>query len=232
MKKKRGSVRVLVVEDDESVGAFIAKGLSEHGHMAELTSTGRDGLFMATTEEFDAIVLDRMLPTLDGLTILKTLRGSGIDTPILILSALGEVDDRVEGLKNGGDDYLVKPFQFSELMARLEVIVKRQNPQQSQSNTLKVMGIELDILKHKVIKGGQVIEFQPREFRLLEYLMRHKGTLVTRTMLLEQVWDYHFDPETNVIDVHISRIRAKIDTLDEVSLIETVRGSGYIFREN
>ncbi|WP_417321180.1 response regulator transcription factor [Emcibacter sp.] len=225
-------MRILVVEDDETVRSYILKGLSEHGHTVEQVGSGRDGLFMAATEEFDAIVLDRMLPPPDGMTILKTLRASGIQTPVLILSALGDVDDRVEGLKTGGDDYLIKPFQFSELMARLEVIAKRHNPRQSAETTLKVADLELDLQKHKVTKNGQTIEFQPREFRLLEYIMRNRGKLVTRTMLLEQVWDYHFDPETNVIDVHISRIRSKIDDKGKASFIETVRGSGYIFREN
>lgn len=232
MKEREVLLRILVVEDDETVRSYILKGLSEHGHTTEQTDSGRDGLFMATTEEFDAIVLDRMLPAPDGMTILKTLRASGIQTPVLILSALGDVDDRVDGLKAGGDDYLVKPFQFSELMARLEVIAKRHNPRQSAGTILKVADLELDLLKHKVTKNGQAIEVQPREFRLLEYIMRNRGKLVTRTMLLEQVWDYHFDPETNVIDVHISRIRSKIDDKGKASFIKTVRGSGYIFREN
>jgi two-component system OmpR family response regulator len=224
-------LRILVVEDDETVSSYIVKGLREKGHTAELVNSGRDGLFMATTEEFDAIILDRMLPAPDGMTILKTLRASGIETPVLILSALGEVDDRVEGLKAGSDDYLVKPFVFSELMARLEVIAKRRIPK-AQETVLEVGALKMDLLKHKVTKAGQVIDMQPREFRLLEYLMRNKGQLVTRTMLLEQVWDYHFDPETNVIDVHISRIRSKIDDSDtKDSFIETIRGSGYIFRE-
>lgn len=225
-------LRILVVEDDETVRTYILKGLSEHGHAAKQADSGRDGLFMATTQEFDAIVLDRMLPAPDGMTILKTLRASGIQTPVLILSALGDVDDRVDGLKTGGDDYLVKPFQFSELMARLEVIAKRHNPRQPADTILKVADLELDLLKHKVTKNGQTIGLQPREFRLLEYIMQNRGKLVTRTMLLEHVWDYHFDPETNVIDVHICRIRSKIDDKGKASFIETVRGSGYIFRES
>ncbi len=224
-------MRILIVEDDHTIRSYVVKGLQENGHTVEQADSGRDGLFMATTERFDAIVLDRMLPAPDGMTILKTLRASGIDTPVLILSALGDVDDRVAGLKTGGDDYLVKPFQFSELIARLEVIIKRQHPRQAHEKTLRAHNIELDLIKRKVTKAGKPIEFQPREFRLLEYLMRHKGQLVTRTMLLEQVWDYHFDPETNVIDVHISRIRSKIDDKDKPSMIETVRGSGYIFME-
>lgn len=225
-------MRILVVEDDPTIRTYILKGLSENGHRAEEAVTGRDGLFMATTESFDAIVLDRMLPAPDGMTILKTLRASNIDTPVLILSALGEVDDRVDGLKAGGDDYLVKPFAFSELMARLEVIAKRRNPKQAKETVLRAGNLKMDLLKHRVTKTGQTVDLQPREFRLLEYLMRYKGQLVTRTMLLEKVWHYHFDPETNVIDVHISRLRAKIDPLDSTdSVIETVRGAGYILRE-
>ena len=225
-------LRILVIEDDDTVRNFIVKGLKEHGHTAEQADSGRDGLFLATTEEFDAIVLDRMLPAPDGMTILKTLRASKIETPVIILSALGEVDDRVEGLKTGCDDYVVKPFVFSELMARLEVVTKRYSSQQSVDSAIKVADLELNLIKRKVIKNGKVLSFQPREFRLLEFLMRHKGQLVTRTMLLDQVWDYHFDPETNVIDVHISRIRSKIDDDTNKSFIETVRGSGYIFRES
>jgi two-component system OmpR family response regulator len=221
----------LVVEDDRDARSFIVKGLEEKGHQAEQAETGRDGLFLATTETFDVIVLDRKLPAPDGMTILKTLRASGNETPVLILSALGEVDDRVEGLNAGGDDYLVKPFAFSELIARLEVIAKRRNPQKDQVTVLRSGGLEMDLLKHRVTKRGKRIDLQPREFRLLEYLMQYKGQLVTRTMMLEQVWNYHFNPETNVIDVHISRIRNKIDPMESgESYIETVHGAGYIFR--
>lgn len=226
-------MRILVVEDDATVRSYILKGLEEHGHTAESADNGRDGLFMATTEKFDAIVLDRMLPAPDGLTIVKVLRESQIRTPVLILSALGDVDDRVAGLKSGGDDYLVKPFAFSELMARLEVIARRADPVQEQKAALEAGELKLDLFRRKVTKAGEVIDVQPREFRLLEFLMRHKGQLVTRTVLLEQVWDYHFDPETNVIDVHISRVRSKIDDPDsDRSYIETVRGAGYIFRDD
>ena len=226
-------MRILVVEDDETVRAYITKGLSEKGHTVEQAGSGSDGLFMATTEVFDAIILDRMLPAPDGMTVLKVLRTSGIETPVLILSALGEVDERVEGLKAGGDDYLTKPFALSELIARLEVIVKRSLPKQNHDTVLKSGGLEIDLLKHTVKKDGVTIELQPREFRLIEYLMRYKGQLVTRTMMLEQVWQYNFDPETNVVDVHISRIRNKIDPMDSgKSFIKTVRGSGYIFRES
>jgi two-component system OmpR family response regulator len=225
-------VRILVVEDDDTVRSYIVKGLQEHGHTAEQADCGRDGLFMATTESFDAIVLDRMLPAPDGLTILKTLRASDVQTPVLILSALGEVNERVKGLRTGGDDYLVKPFQFSELLARIEVIARRNAPRQATETDYKIADLHLDLIKRRVTKSGEPVDLKPREFRLLEYMMQHKGQLVTRTMLLEQVWDYHFDPETNVVDVHISRIRSKIDNPDEESLITTVRGSGYILRDD
>ena len=225
-------MRILVVEDDDTVRSYIVKGLQEHGHTVEQADCGRDGLFMATTESFDTIVLDRMLPAPDGLTILKTLRASDIETPVLILSALGEVHERVEGLRTGSDDYLVKPFQFSELLARIEVIARRRTPRQPSETEYQVADLHLDLIKRRVTKNGQLIDIKPREFRLLEYLIQHKGQLVTRTMLLEQVWDYHFDPETNVVDVHISRIRSKIDSPGEGSLISTVRGSGYILRED
>jgi two-component system OmpR family response regulator len=225
-------VRILAVEDDDTVRSYIVKGLQEHGHTAEQADCGRDGLFMATTESFDAIVLDRMLPAPDGLTILKTLRASDVQTPVLILSALGEVNERVKGLRTGGDDYLVKPFQFSELLARIEVIARRNAPRQATETDYKIADLHLDLIKRRVTKSGEPVDLKPREFRLLEYMMQHKGQLVTRTMLLEQVWDYHFDPETNVVDVHISRIRSKIDNPDEESLITTVRGSGYILRDD
>ncbi len=225
-------MRILVVEDDDTVRSYIVKGLQEHGHTAEQADCGRDGLFMATTESFDAIVLDRMLPAPDGLTILKTLRASDVQTPVLILSALGEVNERVKGLRTGGDDYLVKPFQFSELLARIEVIARRNAPRQATETDYKIADLHLDLIKRRVTKSGEPVDLKPREFRLLEYMMQHKGQLVTRTMLLEQVWDYHFDPETNVVDVHISRIRSKIDNPDEESLITTVRGSGYILRDD
>ncbi len=225
-------MRILAVEDDDTVRSYIVKGLQEHGHTAEQADCGRDGLFMATTESFDAIVLDRMLPAPDGLTILKTLRASDVQTPVLILSALGEVNERVKGLRTGGDDYLVKPFQFSELLARIEVIARRNAPRQATETDYKIADLHLDLIKRRVTKSGEPVDLKPREFRLLEYMMQHKGQLVTRTMLLEQVWDYHFDPETNVVDVHISRIRSKIDNPDEESLITTVRGSGYILRDD
>jgi two-component system OmpR family response regulator len=222
-------MRVLVIEDDSDTLAYIAQGLDQHGHVVDNSSDGKDGLFKALEESYDAIVLDRMLPGLDGLSLLQTLRSSGNNTPVLILSALGEVDDRVEGLRRGGDDYLTKPFAFSELLARLEALVRRGDAEAVETK-LRVADLEMDLLARTVQRGGQIIELQPREFRLLEYLMRHSAQVVTRTMLLEKVWDYHFDPQTNVIDVHISRLRGKIDKDFDQPLIHTVRGVGYVLR--
>ena len=221
-------MRVLLIEDDPHTAAFIGKGLREDGHTVEHAGDGRQGLFLATTENFDAIVLDRMLPALDGLVLLQTLRGAGNRTPLLLLTALGEVDHRVEGLRAGADDYLVKPFAYSELSARLDSIVRRQREDaQREPTRLSVGDLELDLLARDARRAGKRIELQPREFRLLEYLMRQAGRVVTRTMLLEAVWDYHFDPQTNVIDVHISRLRQKIDHGFERPLLHTVRGAGY-----
>jgi len=221
-------MRVLLIEDDPHTAAFIAKGLREDGHTVEHAGDGKQGLFLATTETFDAVVLDRMLPGLDGLVLLQTLRGAGNRTPLLLLTALGEVDHRVEGLRAGADDYLVKPFAYSELSARLDSIVRRQREEaQREPTRLSVGDLELDLLGRDARRAGKRIELQPREFRLLEYLMRQAGRVVTRTMLLEAVWDYHFDPQTNVIDVHISRLRQKIDHGFERPLLHTVRGAGY-----
>ncbi|WP_299375954.1 response regulator transcription factor [uncultured Kiloniella sp.] len=226
-------MRILYVEDDQEVLRYISNGLKQEGHNLDTADNGKDGLFLATTENYDVIIVDRMLPELDGLTIIRTLRGSDNHTPVLILSALGEVDDRVKGLRSGGDDYLVKPFAFAELLARIEVLAKRNGPQGSQQETqLIAQDLEVDLLSRKVRRGGQAIELQSREFRLLEYLLKHKGQVVTRTMLLENVWDYHFDPQTNVIDVHISRLRGKVDKDFDVSLIKTIRGAGYIIEDN
>lgn len=224
-------MKILVIEDDALVAAYIQKGLKEHGHTVDHADNGKDGLFLATTESYDALVVDRMLPRLDGLSLIKTMRGAGNATPALILSALGEVDDRVMGLRAGGDDYLTKPFAFTELMARLEVMERRSTPQTSETVKLTAGKIEMDLLAHKVTCNGKPIIIQSREFRLLEYLLRNKGRVVTRTMLLEHVWDYHFDPQTNVIDVHISRLRGKIDADGESSIIKTVRGAGYIIED-
>ena len=221
-------MRVLLIEDDPHTAAFIGKGLREDGHTVEHAGDGKQGLFLATTETFDAIVLDRMLPALDGLVLLQTLRGAGNRTPLLLLTALGEVDHRVEGLRAGADDYLVKPFAYSELSARLDSIVRRQREEaQREPTRLSVGDLELDLLGRDARRAGKRIELQPREFRLLEYLMRQAGRVVTRTMLLEAVWDYHFDPQTNVIDVHISRLRQKIDHGFARPLLHTVRGAGY-----
>jgi len=225
-------MRLLLIEDDADVAAYIAKGLSEAGHTVDLAHDGKNGLGLATTEDFDVMIIDRMLPGVDGLSIVKSVRAAEIHTPILILSALGEVDDRVEGLKAGADDYLTKPFAFSELDARIEVLQRRSTAGLNMDTRLKVGDLELDQLSRTASRAGKAIELQPREYRLLEYLMRHAGQVVTRTMLLEQVWDYHFDPQTNVIDVHISRIRSKIDKGYDTPLLHTVRGAGYMINEN
>ena len=222
-------MRFLIIEDDAETREFIVQGLSESGHSADETAVGREGLLLALERDYDAIVLDRMLPGLDGLSIVTTLRAEGKRTPILILSALGEVDDRVEGLTRGGDDYLVKPFAFSELLARLEALTRRRDSEGPETR-LRVADLEMDLLSRRVKRAGKTIDLQPREFRLLEYLMRHSGQVVTRTMLLEKVWDYHFDPQTNVIDVHVSRLRSKIDKGFDPPLLHTVRGAGYVLR--
>lgn len=224
-------MRVLVLEDDQETAAYIAKALTEAGHLVECAADGRDGLYLATSAEYDAVILDRMLPGLDGLSVLQALRAAKVQTPVLILSALSQIDDRVKGLRAGGDDYLTKPFAFSELLARLEALLRRPTGE-TVGTSLKVADLELDLLSRAVRRAGKVIELQPREFRLLEYLMRHAGQAVTRTMLLEGVWDYNFDPQTNVIDVHISRLRQKIDKGFERPLLHTIRGVGYALRKN
>ncbi|MGZ5120140.1 MAG: response regulator transcription factor, partial [Burkholderiales bacterium] len=204
-------MKVLVVEDNESVAGFVRKGLTEAGHVVDHANNGRDGMFLAASESYDAIIMDRMLPGgIDGLGILGALRKAENKTPILILSALSDVDERIRGLQSGGDDYLVKPFAFGELMARLDALVRRSHTSETET-TLVLDDLSLDLLSRKVMRGAKTLNLKPREFKLLEYLMRHANQVVTRTMLLENVWDYHFDPQTNVIDVHISRLRAKID---------------------
>jgi len=223
-------MQILLIEDDTDTAAYLAKGLVESGHNVNHAQDGRDGLYMALDQTYDIMIVDRMLPGLDGLSIIRTLRNADNRTPVLILSALGEVDARVEGLRAGGDDYLVKPFAFSELLARLEALVRRNAPDSKQATSLKVDNLEMNLLARSVTRNGQAIELQPREFRLLEFLMRHSGQVVTRTMLLENVWDYNFDPQTNVIDVHISRLRSKIDKQFEQPLLHTVRGAGYVLR--
>ena len=220
-------MRILVIEDEKTVADYIVKGLKEAGHNVDCSHDGRDGLFMATTEQYDILIIDRMLPNVDGLKIIKTLRSTNNTTPVLILSALGEVDDRVTGLKTGGDDYLVKPFAFSELLARVEVLGRRRE-KTAQETELRADDLKLDLLSRKVYRGTKKIDLKSREFALLKYMLSHKGQVVTRTMLLEGVWDYNFDPQTNVIDVHISRLRNKIDKDFDTKLIKTVRGAGYI----
>ena len=226
-------MRILLIEDDPETSRFIRKGLEEAGHVFDHAGDGKQGLLLALDAEHDAVVVDRMLPGLDGLSIVRSMRAADRNTPVLVLSALGEVDDRVEGLRAGGDDYLVKPFAFAELSARLEALVRRRDAGTGAAGPvtrLIVADLEMDLLARSVKRAGRAIELKPREFRLLEYLMRHAGQVVTRTMLLEAVWDYHFDPQTNVIDVHVSRLRRKIDRDAGVPLIHTVRGAGYAIR--
>ena len=220
-------MKILLVEDNQQVAQFVRKGLAEAGHTVDHADNGRDGLFMASSESYDALILDRMLPGgVDGLGIIEALRRTGNTTPIMILSALGDVDERIRGLKAGGDDYLTKPFAFGELEARLTALTRR-GQSASQDTMLKVGDLTLDILSRKAMRDGRAITLKPREYKLLEYLMRHGGQVVTRTMLLENVWDYHFDPQTNVIDVHISNLRQKIDAGFDRPLLHTVRGAGY-----
>jgi len=223
-------MQILIVEDDEATAAYIQKGLVEAGHNVDIAHDGDAGLTLATSNHYDALVVDRMLPNLDGLSLISSLREGANKTPALILSALGEVNDRVEGLKSGGDDYLTKPFALPELLARLEALARR-NTSESKDTTLEVGELRMDLLGRDVHRGDTRIDLQPREFRLLEYLMRHSNQVVTRTMLLENVWDYNFDPQTNVIDVHISRLRSKIDKNFDTQMLSTVRGAGYILRE-
>lgn len=220
------AMRVLVIEDDREAAEYLVKGLRESGYTVDHAADGKDGLFLALSESYDAMIVDRMLPGPDGLTIVESVRKSGVSTPVLFLSALGEVEDRVAGLKAGGDDYLVKPYAFSELLARLEALLRRAGTP-GENTFLKVGDLEMDILARKVVRQGKRVYLHPREFRLLEYLMRHAGQVVTRTMLLENVWEYHFDPQTNVIDVHISRLRQKIDKPYERPMLHTIRGAGY-----
>jgi len=223
-------MKLLIVEDDREGAAYLRKALTQAGHTVDLAGDGREGLLLAASESYDVIVLDRMLPQMDGLAILRTIRASGVKTPVLLLTALGGIDDRVEGLEAGGDDYLVKPFAIAELTARLNALARRPPPQEVQT-ILKVADLKLDRLQRTVTRGGVRIDLQPREFQLLEYLMRHAGRVVTRTMLLESVWDYHFDPKTNIVETHVSRLRSKVDRGHAVELIQTVRGAGYRLRE-
>ena len=223
-------MKLLLVEDDKEAAAYLKRALSEVGHVVDYAAAGREGLMLAVGEPYDVIVLDRMLPQLDGLAILRTLRASGVKTPVLLLTALGGIDDRVEGLEAGGDDYLVKPFAFAELLARVNALARRPPPQEAPT-ALRVHDLTLDLLKRMVTRDGARIELQPREFQLLEYLMRNAGRVVTRTMLLENVWDFHFDPKTNIVETHVSRLRSKVDRGQGRELIHTVRGAGYCLRE-
>jgi two-component system, OmpR family, response regulator len=226
----RVTMRLLVIEDDRDAADYLVKAFREVGHVADAATDGDDGLAMALDGKYDVLVVDRMLPKRDGLALIGALRAKGMETPALILSALGQVDDRVKGLRAGGDDYLPKPYSFSELLARVEVLSRRRVGRSEETN-LRVGDLQLDRLSHQVHRGGNEVSLQPREFRLLEYLMQHAGQVVTRTMLLENVWDYHFDPQTNVIDVHISRLRSKIDKGFSQPLLHTVRGAGYMIRD-
>lgn len=224
------AMRLLLIEDDRDAADYIRKAFREAGHVVDHAADGEEGLALALDGHYDVLVVDRMLPRRDGLSVVSELRRRGEQTPVLILSALGQVDDRVVGLRAGGDDYLPKPYAFTELLARVEALCRRGAPQATDT-LYKVGELELDRLAHRVSRDGKDIPLQPREFRLLEYLMRHAGQVVTRTMLLENVWDYHFDPQTNVIDVHVSRLRSKVDKGFDVPMIHTVRGAGYMVRE-
>jgi len=223
-------MRILVIEDDREAAQYLARGLKEAGHVAEVAADGHAGALAVEGGGFDVVVVDRMLPGRDGLSIVEEMRGRDDATPVLILSALGQVDDRVVGLRAGGDDYLTKPYAFSELLARIEALARRRRPGDVET-VYRVGDLELDRLSHAVTRAGKDVPLQPREFRLLEYLMKNAGQVVTRTMLLENVWDYHFDPQTNVIDVHISRLRSKLDKGFDKPLLHTVRGAGYMIRD-
>ena len=222
-------MKILLIEDDRETAEYISQGLREEGHNLVLASEGRDGLFRAAGETWDLLIVDRMLPGMDGLAIVKTLRGGGIEMPVLFLTTMGGIDDRVSGLNAGGDDYLVKPFAYAELVARVTALGRRPRVQ-SVATTLRVADLEMDLLSRVVRRGGRELPVQPREFRLLEYLMRHADQVVTRTMLLEKVWDFHFDPRTNIVETHISRLRAKVDKGTRHELIHTIRGAGYCLR--
>ena len=225
-------MHILLVEDDNETASYLIKGLKESGHVVDRASDGNEGLFMAFDSNFDALIVDRMLPELDGLTLITKIREKNSDIPIIILSALGEVDERVKGLKYGADDYLAKPFSFSELLARLDAVIRR-NQHDNNNSLLELGDLKLDLLSRRVEREGQIIDLQPREYKLLEFLLRRPNQVVTRTMLLEGVWEYHFDPQTNVIDVHISRLRSKIDKpFNENQMLFTERGAGYALRSD
>jgi two-component system, OmpR family, response regulator len=223
-----GPVKILLIEDDSQTADYIAKGLREHGHVVDKTDNGRDGLYMATGEPYDVMIVDRNLPKMDGLSLVKAARTSGTRTPVLFLTTMGGVDDRVAGLEAGADDYLVKPFAFAELLARVGALARR--PPIVATTSLRAGDLEIDLLSRAVTRGGKRIELLAQEFKILEYLMRHAGEIVTRTMLLEKVWDFHFDPKTNIVETHISRLRSKIDKGFDKPLLHTVRGAGYVIR--
>lgn len=219
-------MRILLIEDDIKTASYVSRGFTEAGNTCDVVDNGQDGLFQATRESYDVMIVDRMLPGLDGLSLVKALRAAGKKTPVIFLTSIGGLDDRVEGLEAGGDDYLVKPFAFSELAARVSALARRPTMQQEQT-TLKVHDLELDLIRRRVTRAGQEVELQPKEFSLLETLMRNEGRVLTRTMLLERVWDYHFDPQTSVVETHISRLRSKIDKPFDTALLHTVRSTGY-----
>jgi two-component system OmpR family response regulator len=219
--------KLLLIEDDEATASYIVKGMTEEGFVLDHADNGRDGFFLASDGSYDAIILDRMLPGMDGMAVLGALRAAKIETPVIILSALGSPEDRVGGLTAGSDDYLVKPFAFAELLARVRLMLRHRGSGSAVVTSLSCADLEMDLLSRKVRRGGRAIELQPREFRLLEYFLRHADQVVTRTMLLEGVWDYHFDPGTNVIDVHVSRLRRKLDDGSDTPLLHTIRGAGY-----
>ena len=222
-------MKVLLIEDDQETSAYVARGLREQGHVVDLAATGRDGLFLGTDGGHDVLIVDRMLPGLDGIGLVQALRGTGVRAPVLFLTALGGVGDRVRGLEAGGDDYLVKPFAFAELLARVNALARRP-PLSDTPTVLQAGDLRMDLLRRTVTRGGKPIELQPREFQLLEYLMRNVDRVVTRTMLLEAVWDFHFDPKTNIVETHVSRLRSKLSQYGGAELIHTVRGAGYVIR--
>jgi two-component system, OmpR family, response regulator len=226
---QRQDMRILLVEDDERTAGFIARSLREHGHTIDVTGDGREGLMLAAGQPYDAMIIDRMLPGLEGLAIVKTIRAAGSQTPVIMLTTKSQIGDRVEGLEGGADDYLVKPFAFAELNARLNALVRRP-PMSTVETVLRVHDLEMDLLKRTVTRAGTLIAIQPQEFKLLEFLMRRAGRVVTRTMLLEGVWDFHFDPMTKVVETHISRLRGKVDKGFDAELIHTIRGAGYVLR--
>jgi two-component system OmpR family response regulator len=225
---KGNTLKILLVEDDKQIAEYIAKGLREKGHVVDRADNGRDGLYLATGERYEVMIVDRMLPHMDGLSLVKAARSSGVKTPVLFLTTMGGVDDRVAGLEAGADDYLVKPFVFAELLARVSALARR--PPIVETTSLRVGDLEIDLLSRAVTRGGKRIELLAQEFKILEYLMRHAGEIVTRTMLLEKVWDFHFDPKTNIVETHISRLRAKIDKGFDKPLLHTIRGAGYVIR--